>query len=86
MVLSVDQKKILHEIWEAEMKHWTSLSEGLFTVGYIKGHNQRGPVSALARSPRVPLTFSVCLPPFQYIFDSKDSYLQPFFSGLFSGY
>lgn len=68
------------------MKHWTSLSEGLFIVGYIKGHNQRGPVSALARSSRVPLTFSVCFPPFQYIFDSKGSHLQPFFSGLFSGY
>lgn len=43
--------------------HWTSLSEGLFIVRYIKGQNQRRPVSALARTPRVHLTFSVCLSP-----------------------
>ena len=62
-LVRVGQKRNLHETWEAEAKHWPGLSEGFFTVRCSQSHNKRGPVSALARTPRVLFTFSVCLSP-----------------------
>lgn len=57
----VGQRRNLHEMWEAGVKPWPSLSEGLLRVRYSKSPNQRNSICTLARCPGSLFTFSLYL-------------------------